>query len=70
MKMSKLECEYEDEVLGTLCASFEFDIEEWLEIREETKFMFWERSTDENHYALERTTTCIHCGQTDVCYPV
>ena len=49
--------------LGVLCASFEFDIEEWLEIREEYKWI-------DEFEICERTTTCIHCGQSDVDYPL
>lgn len=59
------ECEYEHEDLGTLCAAHEFNVEEWLDITEEYKtigYFEW--------VIIEQTTTCIHCGQTDVCYPV
>jgi len=65
--MNNPECEYEHEHLGTLCASFEFDVEEWLEIIEEYKDFC---TGTETYTIIERTTTCIHCGQTDVCYPV
>ena len=61
--MNNPECEYEHEHLGTLCAAFEFDIEEWLEITEEYK-------TIDEYTIIERTVVCIHCGQTDICYPV
>lgn len=61
--MSNLECEFEHEEFGTLCASFEFDVEEWLEIIEEYK-------TINEYTIIERTVVCIHCGQTDVCYSV
>jgi len=63
MTMSKLECEFEHEELGTLCASFEFNVDEWLEITEEYK-------TIDEYTIIERTVVCIHCGQTDVDYPV
>jgi len=61
--MNKLECEFEHEEFGTLCASFEFDVDEWLEITEEYK-------TIDEYEIIERTVVCIHCGQTDICYPV
>ena len=63
MKMNNPECEYEHEELGTLCAAHEFNVEDWLEITEEYK-------TIDEYTIIERTTTCIHCGQIDVCYPV
>jgi len=58
-----MKCEYEHEEYGILCAAFEFDIEEWLDIREEYK-------TIDDFTIIERTVTCIHCGQTDVDYPL
>ena len=62
--MSDYACEYLSlEGYGILCASFEFDIEEWLEVREEYKWI-------DEFEICERTTTCIHCGQTDVDYPL
>ena len=60
----ELDCEYLSlEGYGILCASFEFDIEEWLEIVEEYKEI-------DDYTIIERTTTCIHCGQQDVDYPI
>lgn len=57
-------CEYLSlEGYGILCAAFEFDVEEWLEVRDEYKVI-------DDYTIIERTTTCIHCGQTDICYPV
>jgi hypothetical protein len=58
-----MKCEYEHEEYGILCAAFEFDIEKWLEITEEYK-------TLDEYTIIERTVVCIHCGQTDVDYPV
>jgi hypothetical protein len=61
---NQLECEYLSlEGYGILCAAFEFDIEEWLDIQEEYKVI-------DDYTIIERTTTCIHCGQTDIDYPV
>jgi len=49
--------------LGVICAAFEFDIEEWLEVREEYKWI-------DEFEICERTTTCIHCGESEVDYPL
>ena len=58
-----MKCEYEHEEYGIMCAAFEFDIEEWLEITEEFK-------TLDEYVIVERTVRCIHCGQTDINYPM
>ena len=58
-----MKCEFEHEEYGILCAAFEFDIEEWLEITEAYKTFL-------DGFIIERTVVCIHCGQTDIDYPV
>jgi len=58
-----LPCDAEDMDGHDCCAAFEFDIEEWLIIDEYL--------VDVGEYSvLERKTTCVHCGQTDICYPL
>lgn len=49
--------------IGILCGAFEFEIEEWLDVREEYKEI-------DGFTIIERTTTCIHCGETDIDYPL
>jgi hypothetical protein len=45
------------------CAAFEYNVDEWLIIDETIVDLG-------DYQVIERVTTCIHCGQSDVCYPL
>jgi len=61
----EFECDYKSLERGgwIRCASFEFDIDAWLIVEDEYMEL-------DGYSIIERTTTCIHCGQSDIVYPV